>query len=208
MEQFLHQFPVAAGHIHYNEPHIFFVGELPQVMPDHLMSSVGQDLNDPAVLWIRQDALKPLSFGIASEFIDGQYFWQFSGRKVDLIDQFGRSRRGHIVILCDILDTSAFLQLFIDLQIHAVGELTVPGQKFDILIESLAASGTDMTTFAKMENRLIPPDRNVSYQLCTIVMDLTGDGSALRAAVQALLHPQMDMHLFSDAFNICHNYIF
>jgi hypothetical protein len=172
------------------------------------MSSVWQDLNDSAVLWVCQDALEPFAFGIPPELVDSQHLRQFSRFEVDLIDDLCCCGRGHIVVLCDILDAPALLQLLIDLQVHTVRELAVSGKKADPFIKAFAAFRTDMAPFAQMQDRLIAADGDVPDKLCPIVMDFAGQASTCRAAMQSLLHPQVDMHLLSATFNICDDYIF
>ena len=153
------------------------------------MSSVGKDLDHFVVLGIRQDALEPLAFRISSELIDRQHFRQLSCLEIDLIDDLCHRGRGHVVICRNILDASAFLQLFKDLQIYPVRELTVSWEKVNLLIKTLAALRTDMTSLTQMQDRIIAADGDVPDQLCPVIMNLAGDSSAFRAVVQALLHP-------------------
>jgi hypothetical protein len=65
-----------------------------------------------------------------------------------------------------------------------------------------------MAALTKMQDRFVSADGNIADELFAIVMDLTGAAAALRTAVEPLLHPQPDMHLFSLTFGICYDYIF
>ena len=77
-----------------------------------------------------------------------------------------------------------------------------------MLIEAFAAARTHMAALAKVQDRLMPADGDVSYDLGAVVMDFTCDASALRATVEPLFHSQPDMHFILLAFDICDDYIF
>ena len=207
-KQFVHEFAVSARHVHHNESDVFSVIESKQMMTDHLMLSCGQDVHDPAVLRVSQDALELLALRVTPEFIDGQHFGQPFHSVVDLIDELRSRRRGHIVIRCNTLDAAAFLQLPEDLHIHTVRELAVSWKEFDLFIEPFPTVWAYMTAFAKVKDCFISADRNVSYDLSAVVMDFTRDAATLRTTVKPLLHSHPDMHFVCLTLNICDDYIF
>ena len=58
-----------------------------------------------------------------------------------------------------------------------------------MFIETFAALRTYMSALSEMQDRFVSADGNIPDELCTVIMDFSGDGSALGAVVQSLLHP-------------------
>ena len=203
-EKFFHQLSISAGHVHHNESDVFSVVVAEKVMSDHLMPSCREDIDYPAILRVCKDTLEFLAFGISFEFIDRQHFRKVSRLEVDLIHKLCCRWRGHIVVFGNAFDAAAFFQLPVDLQIHPVRELAVSWKKIDMFIESLAAVRTDMAPFTKMEDRVVPADRDIADNLGPVVVDLTSDGPAHRTVMQALFHSEVDVDISSGTFDICY----
>ena len=89
---------------------------------------------------------------------------------------------------------------------YAVGEMMISGEEVDVFIESLAAAGTDMATFFKVQDRMEAADGNVFYDLRAIIVDFAGDPSTCRTVVQAFCHLQMNMHFIFMFFDIYSNH--
>ena len=207
-KQFMHQFTVSAGHVHYNKLHSFTVVVFEQIVTDHIMFSVWKNVYDPPVLRISENTLEFLALCISSELIDSQNLRELACFKIDFIDDPGCCRRWHIVLHSNTFNAAALLKLLEDLHAYSVSKLSISRQKIYTFIESFATFRTYMTAFSKVKNGIISWYGNIFYKLSAVIVDFACDGSAARAEVHSLFHSEPYMHFTALTFNICYNYIF
>lgn len=151
------KFGVGAPHIADEElyPQAFFPGNVPPIISQMALGPIRENVEDPALFRINQNALIFTGRSIAFEFVNGKRLWKLARRRIaNRVQKAADRLDGNTGKLCDLFSGKGLPEQGDNVKCQSAGPAVVAGEERIGFREPFAAVWAEVAAFAKEQDYL------------------------------------------------------